>query len=231
MQESESPLPSASSSSTASSSSAAPSSSAASSSSAAPRPNSALILVLLLVLAGWLGLRWFRPEMGKEHAAVGRQLAAFVVEPLTGDSPAIPLAESPPPLTLVTFWGPWCPSCRQEFPALAELAAKFPPTTLRWLPVTVAAESPEDLLELRESTSSFLQGAQLAAVDTYWDPEGAGRVAVARAMQADGFPVPTTVALDAQLRIRGLWTGYAPRDILEMEALLGELTPQAVQTH
>src|SRR3954466_3532940 len=87
-------------------------------------------LLLLIVFVAMFALRAWRatPEAeqrGEHDPAVGAQLTDFRWEPLTGDARPVTQADLEDKLTLVNFWGPWCPACAIEFPHLVELEEHF----------------------------------------------------------------------------------------------------------
>ncbi len=151
------------------------------------------------------------------HAAVGRRLPALELEPLAGASSRVTLVDLAGKVTLVNFWGTWCPPCREELPELAELNARLGgQPRFRLLAVSCLAKGNEgDYLDaLRESTAAFLASKKLE-LPTYADPQGVTRGAF---RQLGGWSVyPTTILLDGQGVVRAVWSGYGPGVVGEME--------------
>lgn len=175
------------------------------------------------LLAALVARRFLTRPVGTRHAAVGRELPDFPLEPLTGSEPPVSPGQLRGQIALLTLWGPWCPSCVREFPELASLRQELDGRPFRWLPVTVGGDLTEDLLDLRESTRQFLERSKLTGQPTFADPTGAARKAIGRTLAASSLPVPTTLLVDSHQVIRAVWQGYAPSDLAEMRALIESL--------
>ena len=63
--------------------------------------------------------------MGTHHPAVGRKLPQLELKPLTGDGRPVSLEDLKGRVTLIDFWGTWCPPCAEELPHIAALATRF----------------------------------------------------------------------------------------------------------
>ena len=157
--------------------------------------------------------------------AIGRRLPYFQLEPLTGKSTAVTLNDLRDHVTLVNYWGTWCPPCRMEFPHIVDLAARFADRPeFRIYAVSCGQGGDEDLESLRGTTEEFLE---IAKVDlpTYADQNQASRQALSLVLEDHQFGYPTTILLDRSGAIRGLWRGYQRGTEIEMlraiESLLG----------
>jgi thiol-disulfide isomerase/thioredoxin len=152
---------------------------------------------------------------GANHPAVGKSLAGISLAPLTGDPPPIDEASLTGKVTLINFWGTWCPPCRAEFPhvvALWEELKDEPEFQLAAVSCLPGLEKSRDDLS---DTAKFL-AKQGTNMPTYWDPQGRTRIALDRVVPGFGFP--TTVLLDRQGTIRGVWSGYLPGMETDVEA-------------
>lgn len=197
--------------------------------SAGRRPIKWISLVLLaagvLVYVSIVGGPSRRPP-GSEGPAIGRRVPYLRLDPLTGDSHTVSLDDLTGRVTLVNYWGTWCPPCVREFPQIVELAKKFAAADdFRLYPVSCGEHSDDsDLVALDRDTRQFLKskGATLA---TYADPNGASRRAVLIALgpELEGFSYPTTIVFDRQGTIRGFWQGYDSHAADEMAALIEDL--------
>ncbi len=178
----------------------------------------AVVLVYLVVIGG---LR-LRPQ-GTQGPAIGRRLPYLQLEPLTGDSQSVSLDDLRGRVTLVNFWGTWCPPCRLEFPEIVELAARFgKQDDFRLYAVSCGQGNDEGLDTLHSETLEFLDASKVT-LPTYADQNAASRRALDIALDLGGFAYPTTLVLDRQGTIRGFWVGYGSRSAREMAALIQEL--------
>jgi thiol-disulfide isomerase/thioredoxin len=181
-------------------------------------------------LAAWIGLglaailfvtflRWRpRPTDGVEHPVVGQRLLLLDVEPLTGEGKRSTLADLAGKVTLVNFWGTWCPPCGEEFPYLASIDRKFKERSdFRYLSVSYG-DPPID--DVRDATNEFLRRMR-ADHPTYYDPQDKTLFGLLALGVENAFP--TTVVLDRDGTIRGVWLGYNRAAIGEIESLLERL--------
>jgi thiol-disulfide isomerase/thioredoxin len=196
--------------------------------SAAPRSNSIWLWIALAVVAagvfGYVLESSLSPApSGSEGSAIGRHLPYLKLEGLTGDAQNVSLDDLQGHVTLLNFWGTWCPPCLREFPHIVEIAEIFRnQADFRLLAVSCGQGNDEDLKHLRRETEIFLEVTK-AALPTYADEKGATRQAMTAALGLDGFAYPTTLVLDRQGTIRGFWVGYAPGSERAMRALIQEL--------
>jgi len=156
----------------------------------------------------------------EKHPAVGRRV---------GRLPVVSLADAsrPPPrltgrVTLLNFWGTWCPPCRRELPALVRLAERFADRSgFQLVAISCGSGGTDDPGELAEATGRFLDGQKLA-LDTWGDPDGFTRMVFTEAYGFSAFPTTYLVGPDAT--IHRVWTGYRPGDEAEIAtAVLGLL--------
>jgi thiol-disulfide isomerase/thioredoxin len=149
-----------------------------------------------------------RPS-GTEHPAVGEIPAHWKLAPLTGEGRAIDLAALRGKVTLVNFWGTWCPPCREEFPHMVEISEAFArDADFQFASVSCDPGPEKDIDELRLRTAEYLSAAG-AKFPAYYDPQGVSRIA-AMDLNAGNFGFPTTILFDRAGKIRGYWTGYFP---------------------
>ncbi len=148
---------------------------------------------------------------GEHDPAVGRKVTRFRLQPLTGDSRPVTEADLEGKVTLVNFWGPWCPACVIEFPHLVEIEEHFRSRPgFQFFSVSSNAD-PRDDEGLREGTEQFLKQHQ-ASFATYCDPQAEAIFEFSKAAGLDDFAFPATVLLGPSGVIRGLWIGYVPGD-------------------
>ncbi|MEX2173782.1 MAG: TlpA disulfide reductase family protein [Pirellulaceae bacterium] len=201
---------------------------------ATPRPRPAVWpwIALGLVLAVGVGWRVFGPGArpraadNEPHPAIGTRLETLALQPLTGDAQPLSLDDLRGQVALVNFWGPWCPPCREEFPHLAELEQHFRDEPgFRFVSVS-ASGGPGDDRDMAQSTAAYLK-QQRAQFPTYRDANSVTRNHLAQVAGLPGIGYPTTVVLDGEGTIRGLWQGYAEGLEREMHRTIEQaLDPQ-----
>jgi len=162
-----------------------------------------------------------KPSETRPPPGVGKTLAEFALEPLTGDGKPVTLHDLAGKVVVVNFWGTWCPPCRMEFPHLVDLFNEFRerPDFGLFL-VSCAFDRDEQVGQLREDTWGFLQDLKYD-VPTYWDPKFKTRRAFHRVARLQGYP--TTFILDRSGVIRGIWTGFNPSVVPEIRQLVVRL--------
>ena len=148
---------------------------------------------------------------GQDAAAVGTKVTALALEPLTGDPSPVSLADLQGKITLINFWGTWCGPCYVEFPHLVELEQHFRSVPeFQFLSVS-SNPDPSDHEGLAESTAEFLKQQQ-AEFPTYRDPDAKTIISLVESAKLSGFGFPTTIVVDGEAIIRGIWVGYRPGD-------------------
>ena len=192
-------------------------------SAAAPGKLKIMKATLLLVLAAILGSLGCRPQSGGDFQrvpGVGSPLRRLELQPLTGGGIPLTLAELRGSVVLLNFWGTWCPPCRDELPDIAELYQKRRDVAdFKLLAVSCGAtDADEEIGILREQTAALLKKFHID-MPTYADPDFVTRTAVGRVVGFQGYP--TTLALDRQGVVRGVWIG--PVTEYDVDGLLTRL--------
>ena len=111
-------------------------------------------------------------------------------------------------ISLLNFWGTWCPPCRQELPGLARLASRLKDEPrFQLIAVSCGGGNRDDLDQLRSETEAFLASTRIA-LSPWADPTGNTRL---RFTKAFGFRAyPTTYLIGSDQKILAIWTGYSP---------------------
>ncbi len=158
----------------------------------------------------------------RAQKGVGEKLLGWQLQPLTGDSRPLSPLDTQGHVVLMNFWGTWCPPCREEFPHIAELAHHFSKNPEFVLAaVSCGGDGNDSRLEpLRDETAQFLARVK-SDLPTYADQDAITRQKLTDLIQFDGYP--TTVVLDREGTIRGVWVGYEPGTEKQMEGLVDEL--------
>jgi len=155
----------------------------------------------------------------QDHASVGRPV---------GRLPLVSLSDptAPPPaftgkITLLNFWGTWCPPCRRELPGIARIAARLADEPrFQLLAVSCGPGGPDDLDELRDTTSQFLS-KQKIDLATWADLDGFARMTAAETLGFNAFP--TTYLIGPDGLVHAAWVGYRSRDEADMARAILEL--------
>jgi cytochrome c biogenesis protein CcmG, thiol:disulfide interchange protein DsbE len=172
----------------------------------------------------FLAYLFFRPlpghNQGPNHPAAGQPIVLLELDPLTGVDETFVSANLRGKVTVINLWGTWCGPCEEEFPYLVAIYERFKShRDFQYVSVSYPGE-PQPLSELREATTVFLT-RQRANHATYHDP--GGRTAAALAMIGVYEVFPTTLVIDGQGILRGVWQGYNRTSMREIEELVEEL--------
>jgi len=166
--------------------------------------------LLLAALVAWLSFAVGCSGPEPPHPAVGRTVGNLNLVSLADPTRQPPTFVGR--VTLLNFWGTWCPPCRRELPGLVRLADR-----LRSEPVfqlVAVSCSPEDMATLTESTNAFLKEAvspaQRSAIDPWADPDGRTQMIFSASFGFDAFP--TTYLIGPDAKVRQVWVGYRSRD-------------------
>lgn len=180
----------------------------------------AVALALVLVGRGGL-LTTTRGDMGGGHSAVGKPIVQFDLEPLTGDLQPLTAADLQGKVTLVNFWGPWCPPCKIEFPQLMDVA-RHHAQKKDFQFVSVSCLGPDEEDGLAERTAAFLKEFK-ANISTWHDPTEETRVSLVQDVGITKFGYPTSLVIDRGGKVRGVWVGYSAGDETAISELISQL--------
>ena len=181
------------------------------------------MIVAAIVLYGLVAYSMRDSASALKGPAIGKHLPYLELEPLTGDAMPVKLEDLKGKVSLVNYWGTWCPPCRREFPHIVDLAERYKDRPeFRLYAVSCGQGGEDDLESLRRATEEFLEVAKVD-LPTYTDQNYASRKALSLVLEDHQFGYPTTVLLDRTGAIRGLWQGYHPGAELEMLRGIDEL--------
>jgi thiol-disulfide isomerase/thioredoxin len=109
----------------------------------------------------------------------------------------VSLADLKGQVVMINFWASWCGPCRQEFPALDQIYAKYKPLGFTLVAINVESEQADADRFLATTPASF---------PILFDPDNtvSGNYGVSA--------MPTTVLIDRQGRVRWLHRAYKPGD-------------------
>jgi cytochrome c biogenesis protein CcmG, thiol:disulfide interchange protein DsbE len=144
---------------------------------------------------------------GTKHRSVERLLSQMQLLPLNGGR-QISLEDVRGRVVLVNYWGSWCAPCRDEFPYMLKLYEEFKDHP-DFQMLSVSCEDDLEQNELERKTREFLRQTGWEGLPTYTDPRHTSRTLLAiLAELGTHFPYPTTVILDREAAVGGLWESY-----------------------
>ena len=152
-----------------------------------------------------------------QHVAVGREIGIIHLSPLGMQSAEAAsqaaVTNLPSEVTMLHFWGAWCPPCRLEYPELSRLVEEF--DSLRFLSVSCEGSNDDDYNSLTEDTSQFLRQNEITS-SAFADLSGQTRSAYLEISGSPDLFYPTSVLLDADHRVLAVWEGYSPDNLDDM---------------
>ena len=174
-----------------------------------------IIMLIGLVLLAWIG----RPA---RSVMVGQQIPVFELQPLLNSNEAVATDQLEGKVTLLHFWGTWCPPCQKEFPEFVELAMEFEgEPDLKILSVSCSSGPENDLAELQNETTDFMS-EYVASLPTYADPVAYARQQLAMLTPHGSFSYPTTVLVGKDGKIIEAMQGYLPGAMSELKSEIAE---------
>lgn len=180
------------------------------------------VLLLLIIVYAQVKNR-VALNSGEGHAAVGKRLSRMKLTPLTEDGCSIQLENLAGRVALINFWGTWCYPCRVEFPSMVAIQREFSSQAgFQFVSVSCKREDRASNATLRARTSQFLDSLDVS-FPVFADLEQVTRSAVAEASAENGFSYPTTLILDHDGVIRGVWQGYREGIDEEMRRTINSL--------
>ncbi len=195
----------------------------------APTVTSFRLFVILIVgmFAIGVALLWRSqsvPQDGEVHRGVGQAMGPFELIPLVGADAPLTLDDLRGKVVLINFWGTWCGPCMLEFPHLVEMNEHLKTVDgFRFVAISCGQAGPDLETEpLQAATEAYLRRSNFE-LDVYSDRGAGARLGLMKAAQLPGFGFPTTVLLDREGIIRGLWQGYRPNVEAEMEEAILDL--------
>lgn len=172
------------------------------------RPSIAAVTLALALTTG--GCHVPRPP----HPAEGRVMRSLPIVSL--DDASIPVPALAGKVTLLNFWGTWCPPCRQELPGLVRISRRLADEP-RFQFVAVSCGSGGDDADLARETTAFLTARQLPiAAWGFAEAIAAMHFSLAYGLEA----YPTTYLIGPDARVRRVWTGYRSSDEAQIAAAI-----------
>lgn len=173
----------------------------------------------IAIVAAVLVLLAVSRSSSPDHAAVGKPAPDVDLVRLDDDLDLLPVTPPDDQVVLLHFWGTWCPPCQQEYPHLVEMASRYADSdAFRFLPVTCEGQ-PETFDNLWAETAGYFRRTGVES-PAYADPRGLTRRSTAERLDQPSLYYPTSVLIDTQGNIAGVWEGYRPDTVEEIETTL-----------
>jgi cytochrome c biogenesis protein CcmG/thiol:disulfide interchange protein DsbE len=126
-------------------------------------------------------------------------------------------------LSLLHFWGTWCPPCKLEYPELVEMVKEFDGNrNFHFVTVSCGGGGSENYDSLRSQTQRYYGTIAAQDLKTFADLDGRTRSEMERIL-GEPMAYPTTVLIGPDQRIAGVWLGYTPAGVQEMRQLIKRL--------
>ena len=140
------------------------------------------------------------------HPAIGVELRVLPIRSVA--EPASQPASLAGRVTLLNFWGTWCPPCRRELPGLVRIAQRLADDPrFQLLPVSIGAGG--DDTNLAGDTQTFLARQRLE-VGAWVFTDSLGGMMFGESIGLTSLP--TTYLIGPDARIHRVWNGYRPSD-------------------
>ena len=177
------------------------------------------LLVIAVVAAVVLYLQWSPPRSGgANHPLVGQRLGQLLLQPLSENAVTVDGNSLLGRVTLINFWGTWCGPCQVELPHLIQIHRQFRDNpNFQFLSVTIpqgASTSREALIGM---SSQRLE--KLGAEFPFYGDEGT-LDHIARISGEFALGIPTTLVLNEQGVIVGMWNGFTRGYERQMESIV-----------
>ncbi len=175
-----------------------------------------VFMLIGIMFLAWLGTPKVQP-------AVGQAITKLDLAPLVFADAPFDESKLKGKVTVLHFWGTWCPPCREEFPGFAKLANELAGNEGVQFVSISSSQGPEyDLDYLAQATKEFLNKHQ-TNVPTYADTVGLSRMQLAMLMPDGSLPYPTTIVADRDGVIAGVWIGFSYSGMKEVGQKIEEL--------
>ena len=183
------------------------------------------LIPLLLAAVLLVTLRQQNDSMvGQNSPSIGESAPQFDLVSLSADLSLPAYQWQPGRVTLLHFWGTWCGPCKLEYPELSEMAGQLSIHEPRFdfVPVTCEYGTGETFAGLWSKTDEYLQSNRIDGA-AYADPRGVTRRSAAERLQRNSLFYPTSILIDHQGTIAGVWEGYTPDSVDQIKTLADRL--------
>ncbi len=130
-------------------------------------------------------------------------------------------------VTLVHFWGTWCGPCRMEYPHLSEMTAQLSDDRrFRFISVSCESNNRETFNGLWLKTKDYFSQNAITDQMVYADPRGVTRTSLLDRLERPNLYYPTSVLVDGEGNIAGVWEGYTPSAVNQIRNVTDHLMAQ-----
>lgn len=188
----------------------------------------ALLFAVLVGLCVILVIRAMQPPTQQSHPWVGTKLTEVDFSPILNAEQPITAASLQGKVTLINFWGPWCPPCLMELPGLVRLSRDLTKEGANFQFVAVSCSRDpvggrENLQELAGDSADILKKINVIGLPVYADAAGASRTELNSVAPFRAYP--TTLLIDRNGVVARVWEGAFDmdvfRDAVELELSKG----------
>ncbi len=186
-----------------------------------------LLIPLVLVLLMFVIFRQIdleSPPPVQDSPAIGKPAPQIDLVQLSDDPSLQPIREiGPGKVTLLHFWGTWCGPCRMEYPELSATMNELETDgRFVFLPVSCEMRPSETFEGLWSKTRDYFESEGINS-KAFADALGVTRRSLVERLERNSLFYPTSVLIDGQGKIAGVWEGYAPEGVSQIKSRASEL--------
>ncbi len=163
-------------------------------------------------------------SLGSNSLANGKQAPNLDLVPLT-DSTILTRIDRVPTgkVVLLHLWGTWCVPCTTEYPHVSAMVRNWEKSDrFQFIPVSCQSGNDESFDVLKQNTLDYFRTARISSY-AYCDPYGVTLQSVARRLERDGIFFPTSILIQQDGSIAGVWEGFSETTVSQMHAAIGDL--------